>query len=56
MKRYITLLLTISLVLTASPVARTQTSQAEQSTANQKVQDWQGMYSALPGTKRVSLS
>ena len=51
MKRYLTLLLTISLVLTASPVAMTQTSQAEQSTANQKLQDWQGMYGVMPGTK-----
>jgi hypothetical protein len=53
MKKYLILLLTISLVLTASPVAMTQTSQAEQSTPNDKVQDWQGMYGVMPGTKLV---
>jgi hypothetical protein len=53
MKESLILLLMISLVLTASPVAMTQSSQADQSTPNDKVQDWQGMYGVMPGTKLV---
>jgi hypothetical protein len=53
MKKCLILLLMFSLVLTASPVAVTQTNQPEQSTTNEKVLDWQGMYGVMPGTKLV---
>lgn len=51
MKKYLAVVLTLTMMLTAPPVARSQTPQPEQSTRNEKVQDWQGMYGVMPGTK-----
>lgn len=53
MKKHIILLLTISLILTASTTARTQTNFDEQSVTDQSPKDWQRMYGIKEGTKLV---
>jgi hypothetical protein len=50
MKNSLILLLTISLLLTSSPVVLTQT-RSEQSTANENAQEWQELFALRPGTK-----
>src|SRR5688572_742388 len=53
MKKHLILLLTISLILTFSPAARTQTNLPEPSVTDESPQDWQGMYGIKEGTKLV---